>query len=394
MDNGNEIILESLYIETTRRCNMRCDHCLRGDAQNADIDLQHIDDLLDQVELVGSLFITGGEPTLNLEAMAYIADSLSLHGIPICTFGTCINGLIYSERFIEIVKRFKYMVDFSRDSCFPRFSKNRILDSIPPCVIGISIDRFHEQPDLCLKHCEMYKDALSEYADVRIMKNGNAVENYGRAKNLKEKTLNVDYRDFMKHQRIEVLSKDITPACKYYNTFETSTYDKTVCCGLYMNVYGNIISSHYGMHEYDQSDTAPIICKASEPLWESILKYNKDKIPCPKCQQLAHEKHMNDISKEDITIILDESAQSEEPQIVQKIREDYQKKEYDCLHPKSIFEALVNVSNAYKKWKEAMDLLNFLHMNDNKTPEDIIRDASNFSYFYNGNLSKYKNKKE
>ena len=32
-----EIYVESLVIEVTRRCNMRCEHCLRGDAQNLDI---------------------------------------------------------------------------------------------------------------------------------------------------------------------------------------------------------------------------------------------------------------------------------------------------------------------------------------------------------------------
>jgi len=41
--NKPKLTFESLAIETTRRCNMKCAHCFRGDAQNVDIDYQHID---------------------------------------------------------------------------------------------------------------------------------------------------------------------------------------------------------------------------------------------------------------------------------------------------------------------------------------------------------------
>lgn len=32
-----ELCLESLVVEITRRCNMKCPHCLRGNAQRVDI---------------------------------------------------------------------------------------------------------------------------------------------------------------------------------------------------------------------------------------------------------------------------------------------------------------------------------------------------------------------
>jgi len=31
--------VSNLMIEVTRRCNMCCDHCLRGDAQDLDLDI-------------------------------------------------------------------------------------------------------------------------------------------------------------------------------------------------------------------------------------------------------------------------------------------------------------------------------------------------------------------
>lgn len=45
-------------IEVTRRCNMCCDHCLRGMAQNLDI-----------IVLPDHVFFTGGEPFLNVKAI-------------------------------------------------------------------------------------------------------------------------------------------------------------------------------------------------------------------------------------------------------------------------------------------------------------------------------------
>jgi len=42
--------LEYLVIEVTRRCNLRCDHCLRGDPQNLDLDVSLVSRLFDQVE--------------------------------------------------------------------------------------------------------------------------------------------------------------------------------------------------------------------------------------------------------------------------------------------------------------------------------------------------------
>ena len=62
------ISIQNLAIEVTRKCNIKCAHCLRGDSQNKDIDLKYIDILLDQVNYIGHFCPTGGEPSLNIKA--------------------------------------------------------------------------------------------------------------------------------------------------------------------------------------------------------------------------------------------------------------------------------------------------------------------------------------
>ena len=51
--------IENLCVEVTRKCNMKCAHCLRGDAQNMDINTCYIDTLLENVSGIGSITFTG-----------------------------------------------------------------------------------------------------------------------------------------------------------------------------------------------------------------------------------------------------------------------------------------------------------------------------------------------
>ena len=52
----------SVFIEVTRRCNMCCAHCLRGDAESIDIQEKCIDAFLDSFEK-GAYKNKPGKPT-------------------------------------------------------------------------------------------------------------------------------------------------------------------------------------------------------------------------------------------------------------------------------------------------------------------------------------------
>lgn len=52
----------NVFIEVTRRCNMCCAHCLRGDAESIDIQEKYIDAFLDNFEK-GAYKIQTGKPT-------------------------------------------------------------------------------------------------------------------------------------------------------------------------------------------------------------------------------------------------------------------------------------------------------------------------------------------
>lgn len=91
---------DSLVIEITRRCNMGCAHCMRGEAQNMDISEEVIDATLSKVDSISSLTLTGGEPSLNTPAIRYIAKKIEKLNIPLGNAYIVTNGKEVSNDFI------------------------------------------------------------------------------------------------------------------------------------------------------------------------------------------------------------------------------------------------------------------------------------------------------
>lgn len=94
------IHISDLVIEVTRRCNMSCSHCLRGDPQNKNINFEYIDCLLNQINSIGVINFTGGEPSLNVAAMEYFLKVCKEKNISIDAFYIVTNGKTISEDFI------------------------------------------------------------------------------------------------------------------------------------------------------------------------------------------------------------------------------------------------------------------------------------------------------
>lgn len=381
--NKPKVTFEDLVIETTRRCNMKCAHCFRGDAQDVDIDYRHIDDLLDQTEAIGYLEITGGEPTLNLDALKYILNGLCKRGIPLFGFSLYINGLIYSEKFIEIIKRYKQVIDVSCVNCLKNGNEYQPTKEIGRCNIGISLDRYHEQHDICMEHYQKYKAALADYADVRMIIKGNRPQKIGRAKNLQE-ALDIDFKySFSQKQKIELLSKDKVPACKNYNAYHMFHEDqKIICCRVCMNVYGDLSNECGNQWDWERSDSYPKICNVSDSIWDSLFEYNKDKIPCVQFQKLQFEKVHKELPVEQTLEWFCIPNAKDEPMHYQKEQmAELEKKMYALNHPKSLIETFENVKNEYINYVKAQENLRKAREHEAKNWAQIIAEANHHAYF-------------
>lgn len=95
---ANEFILE-----VTRRCNMQCRHCMRGDAENMDISNDIIDAVLDAADEIGTICFSGGEPSLNLNAIQYFFQRAQALGKLPYAFSIITNGKAHQQELTSLL---------------------------------------------------------------------------------------------------------------------------------------------------------------------------------------------------------------------------------------------------------------------------------------------------
>lgn len=108
--------ISNLIVEVTRKCNMFCDHCLRGEMENLDQKKEYIDSLLSQVEYISTVTFTGGEPSLNVPIMDYFLQRCKELNVSVGGFYIATNGLKIGEDFVMFCLRmFSYCEE--KDMC-------------------------------------------------------------------------------------------------------------------------------------------------------------------------------------------------------------------------------------------------------------------------------------
>ena len=117
-----------LVIEVTRRCNMNCAHCIRGDAENMDINPEYLEFLTSCVNPMSVTF-TGGEPSLNIEAIKQYFRRMKEKEHGIYNFYVVTNGKENQEELALTLLR-----------AYPDMEEPEY------CGLALSIDQFHETP--------------------------------------------------------------------------------------------------------------------------------------------------------------------------------------------------------------------------------------------------------
>lgn len=95
--------IDNLIIEVTRKCNMTCAHCLRGTAQNKEIKKETISKFLlnNKIEYISTITFTGGEPSLNTQAIKDFILICKENNIEVGNFYIATNGKQENEEFLR-----------------------------------------------------------------------------------------------------------------------------------------------------------------------------------------------------------------------------------------------------------------------------------------------------
>lgn len=129
----------NLLIEVTKKCNLYCDHCLRGNMENKSIKQEDIEILFSHIQQIDCLTLSGGEPALVPNKIQMILAMAEKYGVDIFSFYIATNGTIASKKFLQC------LFDLW---CY--CSENEISS------VDISNDVFHDQ-DLIEKNLQKFK---------------------------------------------------------------------------------------------------------------------------------------------------------------------------------------------------------------------------------------------
>lgn len=305
------LTFDDLILEITRRCNLRCAHCLRGEAQNVDIDPAAIDVLLDQTGKINNLLFSGGEPTLNISAIWHTLDGLERRRIPLHDVEVITNGVILSKELAAAMRAFSVYVT--------PWKKAR-QDSV---TLSISSDRYHRGAD-AMKALRFYREELADVATVKLDKRGERPVKIGRASMLTDAVKPSIIGSYP--HRVELLEFRKPCFCEYQSELPSpEPGEKIVCCPLHISAKGDITRfvSYEGEYNNEDQRRDRIICNLSPSTPEqdkdidrAIAAYNQKFLSCravrdqeAKDQQAYYAAHPREHARDIIYGI--ETARSE-----------------------------------------------------------------------------------
>jgi len=114
-----------IHLEITRRCNLRCDHCLRGGAQRVDVSDRVLYKVFQQwpTEYIGSVTFTGGEPSLVPDRIEKFRHELQYRGSILGFWELTTNAHYITEPFLTALEKLSWHVD-EKDMCSIRISRD------------------------------------------------------------------------------------------------------------------------------------------------------------------------------------------------------------------------------------------------------------------------------
>lgn len=98
----------TLALQVTRRCNLKCDLCGKGEPQNIDITTEIIDKTFDEIQhyYISDLRLNGGETFLNPEIITYILEQIEKRNIMVNRIFIFTNGYFFDDRIAKAIRRF------------------------------------------------------------------------------------------------------------------------------------------------------------------------------------------------------------------------------------------------------------------------------------------------
>lgn len=238
--------LYNLVVEVTRRCNMLCGHCLRGDRQNKSMSRVHLRNFLRNVNYISSVTFTGGEPTLpsGIRSIYDFMEICNMLGVAVGSFYFVTNAKVWRDEIPSLVSRLYNFCDDNEISS-----------------VDISTDQFHERNRLRIS---AFRQRLEE-----------ALEWDGIVEIVSERPPHIEFDNIINEGRGAQYGSD-----RYFELpdIHAERWDdndelRITEGDIYLNCNGNVINGCDWSYE-SQEDPEKIICTAEDNLEAAILKHH------------------------------------------------------------------------------------------------------------------------
>lgn len=145
--------VQDLILETTRKCNIKCVHCLRGDGDGTSMNDGLLRNIFRSIAHIGTLTFSGGEPSLVPEVLTSALRIARRYKIEIGQVYVVTNGRDISDRFIGACNAW-HRYCFESSICLPDFCDledsykairwNNHQDEPIGCHVALSMDIYHD----------------------------------------------------------------------------------------------------------------------------------------------------------------------------------------------------------------------------------------------------------
>ena len=102
--NNKKLSVDRISFATTRKCNLECAHCFRGDAQKEDMVETVPETALSAFSTVGSIDVTGGEPLIVTRSLEQLHNAIRDTKTKFNKLNIITNGTVYNKKAFEILE--------------------------------------------------------------------------------------------------------------------------------------------------------------------------------------------------------------------------------------------------------------------------------------------------
>lgn len=157
------VYVDNIEIVASKKCNLACKHCMRGNSQNETIKKEVFDELFKKIAMFEILNLGGGEISLSPSIINDLTTSLKEHKVVVNNFAFATNATVLTDEFLQELIKLKEYLD-SVKNIFSLYNREK---NIPNIHISISIDDFHLEEMIKKGYTlENFFDNIRKYREV------------------------------------------------------------------------------------------------------------------------------------------------------------------------------------------------------------------------------------